>query len=495
MPIVLFARSNLRGNFGRSFKDLSMMGSMLVVQLALTRLVIYLSDLVAEQATDWPARSWYLLVPFAAGPMLVRILTKPGNALMFAVVYAVLAGTLFEFDLAYVAYALTAGVVASAGVSGAQRRIDMFRAGVLSGLALVGVAAGVELLRAQTVDVDILKVASIGFLSGIVSAFVVNAILPFFEAVFRYTTSIKLLELANLNHPALRELILQAPGTYHHSMMVGQLVEAACESVGANALLGRVGAYYHDIGKMKNPIYFAENQTGQNPHDKLKPNMSALVIKAHVKDGVEMARAHRLPPEIIDFIREHHGTSLIKYFFIRAKEESDGEVNESDYRYPGPKPQSRETAICLLADGIEAASRAMPEPTPARLQGLVNKMINGAFTDGQLEHCDLTLRDLNEIAKAFIQRLNAIYHHRPEYPDQKKSDTKKDKTKRADDSKAGDARRARKSGEHPAAPNATDGGEDDPDVRADGGDDDEPPSPPPAGITEDSGVHLRRLGL
>ena len=251
-----------------------------------------------------------------------------------------------------------------------------------------------------------------------------------FEATFGYTTDIKLLELSNLNHPLLRELILRAPGSYQHSMMVGSLREAAAENIGCNSLLARVGAYYHDVGKAKNPGYFAENQKyGENPHDKLKPNMSALIIKAHVKDGIELARAHRLPKEIIDFIEQHHGTSLIRYFYHKAKEMEDPdipEVDEKDYRYPGPKPQSRETAICLLADGIEAASRAMPDKTPARLKGLVHNMINKAFTDGQLDECDLTLKDLNAIAQAFIRILNAIYHYRPEYPDQKKRASGKD---------------------------------------------------------------------
>ncbi|MEZ4460466.1 MAG: HDIG domain-containing protein [bacterium] len=217
---------------------------------------------------------------------------------------------------------------------------------------------------------------------------------------------------------------MRAPGSYHHSMMVGSLCEAAAEAVGGNPLLARVGAYYHDIGKAKNPQYFAENQKpGINPHDKLKPNMSALIIKAHVKDGLEMARHYRLPEVIQVFIAQHHGTSLIAYFYHRAKQLEDPEihgVDEKDYRYPGPKPQSRETAICLLADGIEAASRAMPEPTPAKLKGLVQKMINKAFTDGQLDECELTLKDLNLIAQAFNRILAGIYHHRPEYPGDKK---------------------------------------------------------------------------
>jgi putative nucleotidyltransferase with HDIG domain len=206
--------------------------------------------------------------------------------------------------------------------------------------------------------------------------------------------------------------------------LVGTLAKEACEAIRANPLLARVGAYYHDIGKGRNPQYFAENmRAGHNPHDKLKPHMSALIIKAHVKDGLELARQHGLPQEIQDFIAMHHGTTLISYFYHRAKSQEDPdipEVEEEDYRYPGPKPQTRETAIVMLADGIEAATRAMPDPTPARIKGLVQTMINKLFADGQFDECDLTLKDLNAIAKAFIRVLTSMYHTRPQYPDQGK---------------------------------------------------------------------------
>ena len=214
---------------------------------------------------------------------------------------------------------------------------------------------------------------------------------------------------------------MQAPGSYHHSIIVGALVEAAAESVNANSLLARVMAYYHDLGKGCNPGYFVENQRqAHNPHDKLKPSMSAMIIRRHVTDGLELARKHRLGAPILAGIAQHHGTTLIHFFYHRAKEQAqDGDtVNEADYRYPGQKPQSREAALVMLGDSIEAASRSMQETTPSRLQGLVNRIISSKFTDGQLEECDLTLRDLHTIAKSFSRVLNSIYHHRPEYPDQ-----------------------------------------------------------------------------
>lgn len=466
-PVLVFALQNLR-RFTHEPKDLTMMAVVLIVQLAVTDLWAYVAQLVVERQTTWPQEALVVLLPFAAGAMLVRILTNAVNALVYTLVYALLAGVVFSFDLAYVAFALVASLVGSAAVRSAQTRTDILSAGAVVGVVMLGLSVALSLVRGQTDGPDFLWVALAAALAGLTSAVLVYGLLPLVETVFRFTTPMRLMELANLNHPALKELILKAPGSYHHSMMVGQLVEAACEAVGADALLGRVGSYFHDIGKTKTPHYFAENQHGSNPHDKLKPSMSALVIKAHVKDGVELARSHKLPEEIIDFIREHHGTSLIQYFYRKAQDEAEGaEVREADYRYPGPKPRSRETAICMLADGVEAASRALPDPSHSHLKGLVQKMINKAFIDGQLDECDLTLRDLHVIAQAFLLRLTAFYHHRPEYPDAPKRTSQK--TPRLDPPESDD--RSGDSGSQP--PTSGGGGE----------------------TEEESGVHLRRLGM
>ena len=475
-PLLIFCLQNL-SRFSRREKDLAMMCVVLLFHLLVTRIAILLAELVVAQNTGLPMLALAALIPFAAGAMLVRILTNAENALLYALVYAMLAGVLFEFDVGYTALALLSAVVGNASVRGVQTRADILRASALVSLMTVGLAMAYVLIRGTVGDSGSIYVAGAAVLSGLTTALFVFATLPVVESLFRYTTPMRLMELANLNHPALRELILKAPGSYHHSMMVGQLVEAACEKVGADALLGRVGSYFHDIGKMKTPQYFAENQQGVNPHDKLKPNMSALVIKSHVKDGVELARQYKLPPEIINFISEHHGTSLIQYFYRRAQEQSDVEVAETDYRYPGPKPQSRETAICLLADGIEAASRALPDPSHSHLKGLVQKMINKAFIDGQLDECDLTLADLNEIAQAFLLRLTAFYHHRPEYPDGRKSQT----TRRN--------RRVDSASRPPSPPVPQDDGADGPG---------EPPGDKPGdgdATTEGSEVHLRRLEM
>jgi putative nucleotidyltransferase with HDIG domain len=300
-----------------------------------------------------------------------------------------------------------------------SRRSDLLRAGMWVAGGQAAVALALQLLDASTgLDAYAFTVTA-AVASGILSAFVAMGLTLVVESAFGYATDLQLLELANLNHPALKSLIVQAPGSYHHSIIVGSLVEAAAEEIDANALLARVMAYYHDIGKGENPAYFSENQRGgPNPHNKLKPSMSATVIRRHVADGLELARRYRLGEPIRAAIAEHHGTTTIQFFYQKAKEAEDenNPVSEQDYRYAGRKPRSRETALVMLGDSVEAACRSLADPTPARVQGMVNRVINMKFTDGQLEQCDLTLKDLHAIAKAFARVLNSIYHERPEYP-------------------------------------------------------------------------------
>ncbi|PJC47268.1 MAG: HD family phosphohydrolase, partial [Candidatus Omnitrophica bacterium CG_4_9_14_0_2_um_filter_42_8] len=267
--------------------------------------------------------------------------------------------------------------------------------------------------------------AFIGLANGVISAIIVTGILPIFETASKTITDISLLEIADLNHPVLKEMVIKAPGTYHHSLVVGNLAEAACEAIGANALLARVSSYFHDIGKIEKAEYFSENQAGEGSvHDKLSPTMSSLIITSHVKNGVELAGKYGLNKRIVDIIRQHHGTGLVFYFFKRALEKTgDEDVFEEGFRYPGPKPQTKEAACVLLADSVEAASRTLDDPTPSSMQGLVKKVINNKFIDGQLDECELTLRDLEKIAEVFTHILTGIYHSRVEYPE----DTRKKK--------------------------------------------------------------------
>ena len=255
------------------------------------------------------------------------------------------------------------------------------------------------------------------FFSGVTSAIMVTGLTPVFESLFDYATDIKLLEIANLENPLLKELFMTAPGSYNHSMMTATLAEASASSIHANPLLARVAAYYHDIGKVKMPDYFIENQQYMaNKHDKLSPSMSSLIIISHVKEGKELAKANKIPQRIIDIIMQHHGTSLVKYFYEKAKEKNGGSIQEEEYHYPGPKPQTREAGIVMLADAVEAASRTLTEPTPAKIKAMVEKIVNARFEDGQLDECTLALNDLNEIKKSFVKVLSAIFHKRVDYP-------------------------------------------------------------------------------
>jgi putative nucleotidyltransferase with HDIG domain len=258
------------------------------------------------------------------------------------------------------------------------------------------------------------------FINGIVCGIIVIGVLPIFEYLFKTVTNISLLELADFSQPLLQRMVMETPGTYHHSLVVGNLSEAACLAVGANALLARIGAYYHDIGKLQKPEYFSENQDIKtSKHDNLSPTMSKLVIMNHVNEGLELAKKYKLNPRLVDFIQQHHGTSLVYYFYRRALEslEDDQQIKEEGFRYPGPKPTTKETAIVLLADSVEATTRALKQPEPANIKEVVHKIINNKFIDGQLDACELTLKDLEKISEVFIRILTGIYHGRITYPE------------------------------------------------------------------------------
>jgi putative nucleotidyltransferase with HDIG domain len=359
-------------------------------------------------------------LPVTVGGILVAIFFDFSVGILFALMTSLLIGILVRDNLAMAVLALVGNLVATFRVQQYRQRSSILLTGLFIGLANILTLMAFGLMSANLFTWPRAHEALCGLLGGLLAAVVVSAVLPLLESMFKCTTDIKLLELASLNHPLLRQLIMQAPGTYHHSMLVGTLAEAAAEAIGANALLARVGSYYHDIGKMLTPEYFVENQAGRgNKHDRLSPSMSALIIMAHVKDGIKLAKEYKLPQRIIDMIPQHHGTNLISYFYNKAKEQEDPavqQVHEEDYRYPGPKPQTREAAIVMLADKVEAASRVLTEPTSQRINGLVQRITSSIFMDGQLDECDLTLRDLQRINDAFGRTLIAIYHHRVEYP-------------------------------------------------------------------------------
>ena len=375
--------------------------------------------------------SLFLIFPFAGGAMLMRIVISGRYAFYYSAMAVTITAILGEdtsFVLPYAILNLMAGCLV---IERPKRSSAVIQAGALLGLIAALTGSALYMLKSSDLSAQsYIMIALLGFISGLLSSGVTMIGLPFAESLFGFATSNKLLELSNLEHPALKTLFMEAPGTYQHSIMVGSLNEAAADAIGANAILARVGGYYHDIGKTKNAQYFAENQRGDNPHNRLKPNMSALILKTHERDGLEIAKKYHLPQDIMDFIITHHGTSRIEFFYQRAVSQQNN-VREEDYRYPGPRPQTRETGICMVSDMVEAAVRSMPDKSPDRIKVLVRKLINHKFADGQFDECDLTLRDLNDIADAVCAILNAFYHHRPEYPEQKKEREKAEAERKA----------------------------------------------------------------
>ncbi|MCS7173374.1 MAG: HDIG domain-containing protein [Armatimonadetes bacterium] len=357
------------------------------------------------------------LVPVASVTMLLAILLNPRVASFAGGALALLVGVMSGNDLRTSVVAYVGGLTGVYVIRRVQRRADLAYAGLAVAGANVLAVIAVDLLAA-TPPVELLGDVGWGALNGLLSGILAVGALPYLEELFGLVTPIKLLELSDPSHPLLRRLQLEAPGTYHHTVLVANLAEAAAEAVGADALLVRVGTYYHDIGKLRRPAFFAENQLGRtNPHDRLSPSLSALAVAAHVRDGLELARQYRLPKPVVAFIPEHHGTSLIRYFYHRAVERGESSVDEQTYRYDGPKPQSRETAIVMLADAVEAAVRTLPNPTPERIGSLVHQLIRERLEDGQLDECDLTLRDLERIAQTFTRLLVGMFHPRIEYPE------------------------------------------------------------------------------
>jgi putative nucleotidyltransferase with HDIG domain len=306
-----------------------------------------------------------------------------------------------------------------------RSRRKLIYVGLAAGAVATATAIGTGTLAEQPLETPLLMTALWSGTWVIVAGFVMTGLLPFIESLFGVQTDISLIELGDVSHPLLQELVRRAPGTYNHSINVASIAEAAAESIGAHGLLVRVGAYFHDIGKMLKPGYFIENQSaGDNRHEDLVPAMSTLIIIAHVKDGADLARQHHLPSGMIDFIRQHHGTTLVEYFYGRASElsqtdPSGGEVDESTFRYPGPKPQTKEAAVLMLADAAESASRTLVEPTPSRIEHLVEEIARKRLLDGQFNECGLTLEELRTIEDSLIKSLIAVYHGRVKYPEQK----------------------------------------------------------------------------
>ena len=369
-------------------------------------------------------------VPIGAITILVALLLHIRLAFLIGTVLSLFCGALYGFSFDAVFVGFFSSMTAMIASRGARHRSDLVRAGFhviwVTGLCLYGLG----LFHGWSSALILHRVAW-GGINGVLCVIVSLALLPVLESFFSRVTPITLLEVGDFNKPLLRRLMLEAPGTYHHTLLVSALAEQAAEAIGANSLLCRVGMYYHDVGKLEHPDYFIENQTMRRSakdkpefHDKLKASISSLVIMSHVKDGVALARSQKVPEEVLRFIPEHHGTSLIKYFYMQALSQGDEESAPSDaYRYPGPKPHSKETVIGMLADSVEAASRAMEDPTYERLKGLVEQIVNSKYMDGQFDRAPVTFEDLRKIVDSFTASLSGIYHVRIEYPEMPKEES------------------------------------------------------------------------
>ena len=399
-----------------------LIGSLVVVWVGRI-LSLALSDFAANYhfIESLNYRSLYFAIPVAVGGLVIQSVKGIQYSTLFALsLVSVLA--VYEPNSFTAPYILVITLVACLSLRNIRSRSSYVKAGFHIALFALPFAVVSCFLTPALSLADVLIRISGVFISGMLCTFIAAGITPVLEYLGGYVTDIRLIEISTLDQPLLKELSVQAAGTWNHSMVVGMMVEAAADAIGANPVLARVGAYFHDIGKIRKPLYFVENQGGgENRHDKLSTSMSALIIRSHVKDGIELASKHKLPEAIVDMIAQHHGTSVIEFFYNKALQEAkeegreEGEVDRSLYSYPGPKPQTREAGLLMLADGIEPASRTIAEPTPDRLQGLVQKMINRGFASGQLNECDLTLKDLHQIAKCYTRVLASIYHQRIAY--------------------------------------------------------------------------------
>ncbi len=381
----------------------------------LTIFLVFIIELALIYAVDHWALSYYLY-PVAFLPMMITILFDAELSVLATIVMAVVLGIMQRFDFTIALMTIVVGIVVSFTSHQVRRRSQFFRIMLFTSMSYVIFILLVETMKLTATE-DLLNDMGFGLVNGLLTVLLAIGLLPVFESLFGITTDITLLELSDLNHPLLKRLALEAPGTYHHSIIVGNLSEAAAEAIGGNSLLARVGAYYHDIGKMEIPEYFVENQLSvKSKHDSLTPTMSSLVLSSHVKNGRILGELADIPDDVLNFIEEHHGTMVQKYFYDRAQKQGDENISMDKFRYPGPKPQTRETGIAMLADAVEAASRTLDQPTPARIDNLIQRIINDRFQSGELNECPLTLRDLAGIKRAFAQVLIASFHHRVKYP-------------------------------------------------------------------------------
>ncbi len=412
----------------RTFKKVKNLHALMVLAVIIVALItkgiIWITHTISG-TSNFPfnlADSYYYLIPVAAGAMLITLLANGRIAIAYSIFSSIVFAMLCGWDFKLFFYSAISHFAAIYGITQYKERASLLKTGLIVGsvniFSIIAIASiDGELQQWKTVFFSVIN----GFIGGAIAVpLLVSFLLPIFEWFFNVLTDIRLLELSNLNNPLLSRLALRAPGSYNHTLVMAALSQAAAESINANALFCRVAAYYHDIGKIAKPEYFVENQSGrQNPHDKLTPSMSTLILVTHIKEGIKLAKEGGLPQQIIDIIPQHHGTRIISYFYQKAKKNADPNlpgIKEEDFRYPGPKPQTKEAAIFMMADAAEAAARTIDDPTTSKLKEMVTQTSSNIVLDGQFDECDLTFSDLKKIRSSLVKTLSAMHHHRIEYP-------------------------------------------------------------------------------
>ena len=413
LAIVLFLQySYIRLNYKEIFKStkkLILISVINLISLILARTIGIISP---------------LLIPFACAPMMLTLLLNYKISLVLSTLNIIIISALNGFDVQVMLLGIVSSILGATLLKKMQQRNELLYSTLYIAVASAILILSTGILISSNLG-DVLIKGCITVAGGLLSGIFALGILPFLEGTFNEVTTLKLLELSNPNNPLLKRLLMEAPGTYHHSMLVANLAELAAEEVDANSVITRIGCYYHDIGKIERPYFFGENQIGgDNPHNKITPNLSTMIIKSHVKDGLELAKKYNLPKVIQDIIAEHHGKTLVKYFYYTMKNstENENEIKIEDYMYEGPIPSSREAGIVMLSDSVEAAVRSIKDVNKEKINEMVNSIMDDKLSSGQLNNCDLTLKDIEKIRTCFLTTLNGIYHHRVEYPKEKIKD-------------------------------------------------------------------------
>ena len=410
ITLILIVMETFLGMYIYLFKKSMFVKERQLLMLLMIMMSIFIISLIVNVVSPY-------IMPMAGASMLISILLGSNIALVSNMILSIMAYVVIGDVNLFMVFLISGSFAAFTRFNMGQRR-SVIISGLKIGLINVMTLAAFGMLSSMDMK-SLIVGCMVVFLSGILSSILVVGSLPIWEHYFDVLTSMKLLELSNPNNEILKRMLIETPGTYHHSMIVGNLAERACERIGANSLFARVASYYHDTGKLTRPYFFKENQfTNDNPHDRIVPSLSAQIIKEHITRGVEIAKKHKLPNEIVNVIKEHHGTTLVAYFYYKLKNEGEN-PDELQFRYAGPKPQTREAAVVMLADSSEAAIRSIKEPTRESIRGMIDKVVNGKIEDGQLENSDLTLKEIQIVKDSFLEVIMGMFHERIEYPEEK----------------------------------------------------------------------------